>query len=67
MDREPYTEAEAAEAWTWVNRHGPSNAWTASTGTAERMIGRLLKERERLLVRLARYETKPPYWMEPHD
>lgn len=45
----PYTDAEAAEAWLWVNRHGPSNSWTAGNGTAARMIGRLLKERERLL------------------
>lgn len=50
----PYTESEAEEARLWVGRHGPSNAWTASFGTAARMIGRLLKERERLIVELAR-------------
>jgi hypothetical protein len=48
MERVPYSEDEAQEAWHWVNRHGPSNAWTASFGTAARMIGRLLEERERL-------------------
>lgn len=50
----PYTESEADEARLWVGRHGPSNAWTASLGTAARMIGRLLMERERLVVELAR-------------
>ena len=45
---DPYTEAEAAEAREWSNRHGPSNAWTAGNGTAARMIGRLLNERDRL-------------------
>lgn len=64
----PYTDEEAAEAWLWVNRHGPSNAWTASNGTAARMIGRLLRERERLLARLATYEEEQtPYWRQPHD
>jgi hypothetical protein len=48
----PYSEAEAAEAWLWVNRHGPANAWTATAGTAARIIGRLLKERARLLKEL---------------
>ena len=46
---EPYTEKEASEAWLWVNKHGPSNSWTAANGTAARMIGRLLLERQRLL------------------
>lgn len=55
--RVPYSEDEAQEAWLWVNRHGPSNAWTASNGTAARMIGRLLEERERLLVMLASREN----------
>ena len=55
--RVPYSEDEAQEAWLWVNRHGPSNAWTASNGTAARMIGRLLEERERLLVMLAAREN----------
>ena len=49
----PYTEAEAVEAWQFVNSHGPKNAWTATYGTAARMIGRLLEERERLLAELA--------------
>jgi len=65
--REPYTEDEAREAWLFVNRHGPSNAWTATGGTAARMIGRLLKERERLLAELARREERTPYWLQPHD
>lgn len=65
--RDPYTEAEATEARQWVNAHGPSNAWTATAGTAARMIGRLLAERERLLAELARREERPPYWLHPHD
>ena len=51
--RVPYSEDEAQEAWLWVGRHGPSNSWTATNGTAARMIGRLLEERERLLVLIA--------------
>lgn len=50
---EPYTEEEAREAKLWVGRHGPSNAWTATSGTAARMIGRLLAERARLLQEVA--------------
>jgi hypothetical protein len=57
--RQPYTDDEANEAWLWVNRHGPSNSWTASNGTAARMIGRLLVERQRLLVELAQREERP--------
>lgn len=44
-----YTDAEADEARLWVGRYGPSNSWTASFGTAARMIGRLLQERDRLI------------------
>jgi hypothetical protein len=66
-DRVPYSEDEAREAWLWVNRHGPSNAWTAGAGTAARMIGRLLKERERLLALIAQREERAPYWLQPHD
>ena len=57
--RVPYSDDEAKEAWLWVNRHGPSNSWTASNGTAARMIGRLLVERQRLLVELARRDERP--------
>lgn len=57
--RVPYSEDEAQEAWLWVNRHGPSNSWTATNGTAARMIGRLLEERERLLAMLAARENIP--------
>ena len=55
--RVPYTEDEAQEAWLWVGRHGPANAWTATNGTAARMIGRLLEERERLLAIIAAREN----------
>jgi hypothetical protein len=55
--RVPYSEGEAQEAWLWVGRHGPSNSWTASNGTAARMIGRLLEERERLLAIIAAREN----------
>lgn len=51
--KSPYTDDEAREARLFVGRHGPSNAWTATNGTAARMIGRLLEERERLLAMLA--------------
>ena len=59
--RVPYTEDEADEAWQFVGRHGPSNSWTATNGTAARMIGRLLEERERLLAIIAAREnlTRP--------
>ena len=59
--RVPYTDEEADEAWLFVGRHGPSNSWTATNGTAARMIGRLLEERERLLAIIAAREnlTRP--------
>lgn len=53
----PYSEAEAQEAWLFVNKHGPRNSWTATYGTAARMIGRLLRERERLLAVVAAREN----------
>ena len=55
--RIPYSDSEAQEAWLFVGRYGPANAWTATNGTAARMIGRLLEERERLLVMLAAREN----------
>ena len=55
--RIPYSDAEADEAWLFVGRHGPSNSWTATNGTAARMIGRLLEERERLLAIIAAREN----------
>jgi hypothetical protein len=53
----PYTDSEASEARQWSNRYGPPNAWTASFGTAARMIGRLLDERERLMS-LTRFQER---------
>lgn len=55
----PYSDDEAEEARLWVNRHGPSNAWTASNGVAARMIGRLLAERQRLLAEIAARDERP--------
>ena len=52
-DDVPYTEAEAEEAKLFVGRFGPANAWTATAGTAARMIGRLLEERKRLVQEVA--------------
>jgi hypothetical protein len=67
-DSVTYTEEESAEAWLWVNAHGPANAWTATAGTAARMIGRLLQERQRLLAVIANRDNRlGPYWQEPHD
>lgn len=57
--RVPYTEQEAQEAWHFVGRFGPSNSWTATNGTAARMIGRLLEERERLLAVVAARDNGP--------
>ena len=56
--RVAYSEDEAQEAWLFVGRYGPANGWTATNGTAARMIGRLLEERERLLVRIAARENR---------
>ncbi len=53
QQRVPYSEDEAQEAWLFVGRFGPANSWTATNGTAARMIGRLLEERERLMAILA--------------
>jgi hypothetical protein len=38
---------------------GRRTAWTATNGTAARMIGRLLEERERLLAIIAAKENLP--------
>lgn len=43
------TPEELTEANQFVNRYGPVNSWTATYGTAARLIGRLLKERDRLV------------------
>lgn len=56
--RDPYTDDEAREASLFVGRHGPSNSWTATNGTAARMIGRLLAERERLLAVIESLEAR---------
>lgn len=67
-DPVPYTDDEAREAKLWAGRHGPANAWTASNGTAARMIGRLLQERERLTI--TEIERKAIQlaiaWLDPH-
>jgi len=60
--RVAYGEDEAQEAWLFVGRHGPANSWTATNGTAARMIGRLLEERERLLAIIAAKENLPRIW-----
>lgn len=57
-DDVPYTDAEAEEASQFVGRYGPANAWTATNGTAARMIGRLLRERVRLLEEVALLRAK---------
>jgi len=54
----PYTDDEATEARLFVGRYGPSNSWTATNGTAARMIGRLLAERERLLAVIESLEAR---------
>jgi len=60
--RVAYSEDEAQEAWLFVGRYGPANGWTATNGTAARMIGRLLEERERLLAIIAAKENLPRIW-----
>ena len=47
------TDNEIQEAWYLVNRHGPSNSWTGTTGTIAAALGRALEEIERLRYRLA--------------
>lgn len=54
----PYTEEEAAETRIFVAKFGPSNAWTATGGTAARIIGRLLRERNRLMAEVARMNAE---------
>ena len=51
-ERTAYSGDEEREAWLFVNRYGPSNAWTGTGGTAARIIGRLLGERTRLMNEL---------------
>ena len=63
----PYTDSEASEARQWSNRYGPPNAWTASLGTAARMIGRLLDERERLMAKQTVAAPGDDYIREWHE
>jgi len=42
------TDDEIEQAWQLVNRYGPSNAWTGTTGPLAAALGRALKEIEKL-------------------
>ena len=60
------TDSEIQEAWYLVNRHGPSNSWTGTTGTIAAALGRALEEIERLRYRLAHMENRrtiAPEWL----
>lgn len=65
-DRVPYSQDEADEAYVWVNGHGPANAWTGTAGTAARMIGRLLGERDRLLGEVVLWQAVASLQPEEH-
>lgn len=61
------TDQEIQDAWHLVNRHGPSNCWTGTSGTIAAALGRALEEIERLRYRLAHMETGrmiAPDWLE---
>ena len=58
MPDQPYTDEEAEEARLFSNRFGPANSWTATNGTAPRMIGRLLRERARLMAEVERLRNQ---------
>lgn len=44
-----------------------SGAYTGTAGTLAGDVIRLLRERQRLLVELARFAERVDYWRQPHD
>lgn len=44
-----------------------SGAYTGTAGTLAGDVIRLLRERQRLLVELARFAERVDYWRHPHD
>lgn len=44
-----------------------SGAYTGTAGTLAGDVIRLLRERQRLLVELARRDERAEYWRQPHD
>ena len=42
------TQDEINQAWVLVNKYGPANSWTATSGTLAAALGRALKHIERL-------------------
>jgi hypothetical protein len=42
------SEEEIKQAWHLVQRFGPSNSWTGTTGPLAAALGRALREIERL-------------------
>lgn len=64
------TSEEINRAWELVNRVGPSNCWTGTSGTLAASLGRALEEIERLRYRIANMEngrSLPPPWLERRD
>lgn len=64
------TDSEIQAAWHLVNRHGPSNCWTGTTGPIAAALGRALEEIERLRYRIAHMENRrtiAPEWLERRD
>jgi hypothetical protein len=61
------THDEIQRAWTLVNKYGPANCWTGTSGTLAAALGRSLEEIERLNYRLAHMaNARPaPEWLRP--
>jgi len=65
---EPLTEDDIAQIMHRTTRAGCANNWTGTSGTLASDCRRLLAERRRLLVELARLrEGEGAYWRDPHD
>jgi hypothetical protein len=64
-DVPPLTENDLARMEHRARRF--SGAYTGTSGTLAGDVIRLLRERQRLLVELARREERGAYWMQPHD
>ena len=65
LNRDPLGDDEAERMFLWTARYGPANSWTGCTGTAARMIRRLLEERERLLSAMASLSTARAKQVDP--
>jgi hypothetical protein len=64
----PLTDDDLVQIERRARRSGAANCWTGTSGTLASDVMRLLAERNRLLIEIARrQEAQEPYWRHAHD